>query len=191
MRKMNLFSWVLLVFSVTYSIFTPNAFSETYTRWSLPTGAKVRFGKGRIFDIKYFPDGNKIAVATAVGTWIYDVQTGEEIDLLPAQTGYVRSVAFRPDGKLFATGTNDGRIKLWDTQTGEDKATLVGHGEGVKSVAFSPKDQMLASGSYDETIQLWDIHTGERLKTLRGTWRRCVLRGILSGWRDNCKRCKG
>ena len=59
----------------------PNAFSEQYTRWGLPTGAKTRFGKGKIFDIKYFPDGNKIAVATTVGTWIYDVQTGEEIDL--------------------------------------------------------------------------------------------------------------
>ena len=61
----------------------PNVFSEQYTRWGLPAGAKTRFGKGRIFDIKYFPDGNKIAVATTVGTWIYDVQTGTEIDLLP------------------------------------------------------------------------------------------------------------
>lgn len=104
MRKMNLFRLVFFTFFVVYSIVTPNAFSEGHTRWSLPTGAKARFGKGRIYDIKYFPNGNKIAVATTVGTWIYDVLTGEEIDLLPAHTGYVRSVAVSSDGNLFATG---------------------------------------------------------------------------------------
>ena len=96
-------------------MFVSNAFCEQYIGWGLPIGAKARFGKGKIFDIKYFPDGNKIAVATTVGTWIYDVHTGTEIDLLPAQTGYVRSVAFSPDGTLFATGNDDGRIELWDT----------------------------------------------------------------------------
>ena len=154
MREMNLLRLVLFTFFVMSSIFTPNAFSEQYTRWSLPTGAKARFGKGSISDIKCFPDGNKIAVATTVGTWIYDVQTGEEIDLLRAHATYVRSVAFSPDGNLFATGNNDGSIELWDTQTGENKATLVGHGGGVSSVAFSPKAQILASGSFDRTIQL-------------------------------------
>ena len=146
----------------------PNAFSEQYTRWGLSTGAKTRFGKGKIFDIKYFPDGNKIAVATTVGTWIYEVQTGEEIDLLPAHATYVRSVAFSPDGTLFATGNDDGSIEVWDTQTGENKATFVGHGGSVNSVAFSPQEQILASGSYDNTVQLWDVHTGEPLKTFRG-----------------------
>ena len=85
-------------------MFISNTFCEQYIGWGLPTGAKARFGKGRIFDIKYFPDGNKIAVATTAGTWIYDVQTGTAIDLLSARTGYVSFVAFSPDGKRFAYG---------------------------------------------------------------------------------------
>ena len=71
MNMMNQLRLVFLVFPVMYSIFTANAFAEEYTRWGLPTGAKTRFGKGRIFDIKYSPDGNKIAVATT--TWHLDI----------------------------------------------------------------------------------------------------------------------
>ena len=159
MNMMNRLRLVLLVLPLVYSIFTPNAFPEPYTRWGLPTGAKARLGKGKIHDIKYFPEGDKIAVATTVGTWIYDVETGREINLLPAYATYIRSVAFSSDGKMFATGDNDGRIELWDTHTVENRATLVGHDDDVRSVAFSPKGGVLASGSHDGTIQLWDIPT--------------------------------
>ena len=37
---------------------------------------KHGLGKGRINAVQYFPDGNKIAVATAIGTWIYDGPDG-------------------------------------------------------------------------------------------------------------------
>ena len=160
----------------------PNAFSEQYTRWGLPTDAKTRFGKGRIFDIKYFPDGNKIAVATTVGTWIYDVQTGTAIDLLPARTGYVNSVAFSPDGKRFATGGgSDGRIELWDAQTGENRAVLVGHDDDVTSVAFSPKAQVLVSGSYDGDGSVMGCPHKRTFKNTQRTWRCRALHSIFSG----------
>ena len=190
MNMMNRFRLVFFVFSVMYAIFTVNAFSEEYTRWGLPTGAKTRFGKGRVYDIKYFPDGNKIAVATTIGTWIYDAQTGEEINLLSAHTEYVKSVAFSPDGKVFATGSGDKTIMLWDTDTGKHKTTLIKHEGTVTSVAFSPGGNILASGSYDDTVQLWDIHAGKPLKTLRGHEGQSVLRGIFSEWRDNRNGCR-
>ncbi|RKU06677.1 hypothetical protein C6503_25560 [Candidatus Poribacteria bacterium] len=81
MNLKDLLRLVCLIFSVMYLSFVQSTFSEQYKHWGLPTDAKTRFGKGRISDIKYFPDGNKIAVATGVGTWIYDVPTGKEIDL--------------------------------------------------------------------------------------------------------------
>lgn len=168
MNIRNLIRIVFFIISVMYSVLLPNAFSDESTRWGLPTGAKARFGKSRINDIKYFPDGNKIAVATTIGTWIYDVHSGDEIDLLTEHTGYVSSVAFSHDGKIFATGSGDNTVRLWDTQIGQNISTLVGHTGSVVSIAFSPKGQILASGSHDDTIQLWNFHTGEPLKTLRG-----------------------
>ena len=79
--------------------FLANAFAEAYMHWGLPPGAKIRLGKGKINAVHYFPDGNKLAVATAIGIWIYDVQTGEELDLLTEHAGQVYSIDFSSDGK--------------------------------------------------------------------------------------------
>ena len=72
-------------------------------QWHLPEGAKARLGKGWINDIVYSPDNTLLAVASSVGVWLYDVQTGQELDLLTSHTNWVRTVAFSPDGRTLAS----------------------------------------------------------------------------------------
>ena len=78
------------------------------------------------------------------------------------------SVAFSPDGKLFATGDINGAISLWNTSTRREILTCKGHTDRVYSITFSPDGQTLASGSIDQTIRLWNIHTGQCFHTLQG-----------------------
>jgi WD40 repeat protein len=76
-------------------------------------------------------------------------------------------VAFSPDGRLLASGSDDQTVKLWDVETGQEVRTLRGHNGGVWSVAFSPDGRLLASGSGDGTVKLWDVATGQEVRTLQ------------------------
>jgi len=51
-------------------------------------------------------------------------------------------LAFRPDGKVLASGGSDGIIKLWDVETGKELAALAapGKGPGIKNLLFPPMD---------------------------------------------------
>ena len=92
----------------------------------------------------------------------------DELLTLKGHSGRVHSIAFSPDGKCLASGSQDQTIKLWDTATGTELLTLKGHSSGVVSVAFSPDGKLLASGSVDKTVKLWNTATGKELLTFKG-----------------------
>jgi hypothetical protein len=87
---------------------------------------------------------------------------------LTGHTGWVRGVAFSPDGRLLATASTGRTARLWDPATGECVRTLTGHAEAVYGVAFSPDGRLLATASMDSTAKLWDPATGECVGTLTG-----------------------
>ena len=83
-------------------------------------------------------------------------------------TDIIWSVAFRPNGVMLASGSQDRTIRLWNLNNGKLKITLTGHTDAVNSVAFSPDGQTLASGSWDGTIRLWNPNNGNLKTTLTG-----------------------
>src|SRR4051794_143553 len=101
-------------------------------------------------------------------------QEQKERTTLRGHTKPVRSVAFSPDGKTLASGSEDSTIKLWEVTTGKERAILKGHTSSVFAVVFSPDGKTLASGSSaqkgtsDDTIKLWDVATGKERATLKG-----------------------
>ena len=134
-------------------------------QWHLPEGVKARIGSGRVNVMRYSPDGNLLAVGSAIGVWIYDAHTAEPRSLLAAHSAVINSVSFTPDGETLAAACEDGTIRVWDLSTGEQKHTFTRreYSFGVDSVSFTADGRTLAATSFDD-LDLWDIVTGVRKK---------------------------
>ena len=151
--------------------------------------------EGGVESVAFSPDGKTIAAGygfvgvgvVGYGVVLWDVATRRRLaeDPLPVKEGYVKSVAFSPDGKTIAAGYVGG-VVLWDVATrrrlAEDPLPVK---EGdVASVAFSPDGKTIAAG-YDHLppppppspvvgghsyvgvvgygVVLWDVATRRRL----------------------------
>lgn len=156
-------SWLLV------SLLLLNSFGQNETQMGLPENAISLTGYGTPNDIAYSPDGKQLALAASIGIWLYDTDTYKPLSLLTGHTDSVRTVKYAANGKLLASGSSDGTIRIWDPQTTKNIAVLTGHQNGVTDIAISGDSQTLASVGADEKfVRLWNINTHKPIADLTG-----------------------
>ena len=127
--------------------------------------------KDPIYSVAFHPDSNLLASGggskykTTEGKkviiYLWDINNQELINTFIGHDLRVNALAFSPDGKTLASGSNDRTIRLWDISSGKQLQILVGHSDNVSNVAFSPDGKSLFS-SGGGGINKWNVENGRR-----------------------------
>jgi WD40 repeat protein len=81
----------------------------------------------------------------------------------------VTCLAFSPDGKSLASGSNDGTLRLWDVESGKELRQFGDALDRLSCVAFTPDGKSLVGGNQhpeQRGVTVWDVETGKELRTL-------------------------
>ena len=127
--------------------------------------------KDPIYSVAFHPDSNLLASGggskykTTEGKkviiYLWDINNQELINTFIGHDLRVNALAFSPDGKTLASGSNDRTIRLWDISSGKQLQILEGHSDNVSNVAFSPDGKSLFS-SGGGGINKWNVENGRR-----------------------------
>jgi WD40 repeat protein/tRNA A-37 threonylcarbamoyl transferase component Bud32 len=152
---------------VTAVVFSPDgtrlasAERDRVKVWNAATGelALTLNGGGHV---AFSPAGTLLAspADSSGGVRVWELPSGRERHFLKAHRYVVNAVAFSPDGRRLATGSNDFTVKLWDLVTWQETCTLKGHTSAVTDVAFTPDGYGLVSRSERGAARVWDASPG-------------------------------
>lgn len=82
-------------------------------------------------------------------------------------TGWVKAVAWSPNGTRIASGSWDNTVQLWNAADGRFVYVHSDHCSWINAVAWSPNSTRIASASNDGTVHVWDANTGREIFTKR------------------------
>jgi len=130
-----------------------------------------------IVDLAFSPDGKLLGTAND-RDWVrfssyryygalWGVEAANLQKYLLGQTQWITSVAFSPDGQLFATASDDSSIIIWQVKAGSLERKIETSIGGMTGIDFSPNNLLLAAGSWDGVLGLWQVNNGNLLRTMQ------------------------
>ena len=142
--------------------------------WNLDSHAAMEFDKFKeeVWTVKFSPDGSVLSYANR-HWWgsvvpFKNIATGKEVKRLKGFKfggGAVASVAYSPDGNFFASGQDDGTVRLWET-AGFNEISPVSVSSNALSLVFGPvqyerkrqpSKYVLAVGCRDGSIKMLEL----------------------------------
>jgi WD40 repeat protein len=102
-------------------------------------------------------DARRLALMEAdYGMVVFDPASRSVTAPMPHDAA-VHAACFTPDGRVLATGTMDGMLRLWDADTAEPLSPPMPHASWVMSVAVSPDGQRFFTGVNGGVLSEWSV----------------------------------
>jgi eukaryotic-like serine/threonine-protein kinase len=137
-----------------------------------PIGPPIAHRWSYVRAVAFSPDGRRFATSshsrgpdeassTSTTCQIWDAATARPTSPLLPHINYASAMAFRPDGRVLATGDYSHGVHLWDVETGTHLGPPLRAGAIVLCLSFSPDGGILAAGTAEPVMQvvLWDLAT--------------------------------
>lgn len=96
-----------------------------------------------------------------------DILSNRSVKRLLGHREAVTSLSFGPQGRLLASSSHDGTVRIWDLfskDSSKSLAILTEHQSHVSVAKFSSDGHWLATGGYDATARLWDMTSADPAK---------------------------
>lgn len=121
-----------------------------------------------VLAVAFSPDSETVATGGEDGTvLVWNTDRPEDPTRLTPGQGFVRSIAYSPDGGLLAAAVADD-IVAWEIEglRAGPEIEIGDHADFVAAVAFSPDGTRLATASRDGAVKIWDLGAGAEAQTL-------------------------
>ncbi|UCC96476.1 MAG: protein kinase [Phycisphaerales bacterium] len=120
-------------------------------------------------DLAWTPDGDALTFIDRETIMIWDVGSRQVSQLSPSRA---TTLAWSPDGKVLASGNQEGDVQFLDATSGENTHSHVSFCFGsINQVRFSPDGRFLATATAENgTVFLWDAHTWQPLYKRQICW---------------------
>jgi len=113
------------------------------------------------------PHGKRAVSGGHDGTLrLWELETGECLNILRRHTDTVSSVCMTADGKKAVSGSYDRTIRVWDPDSGECLKTIQCHQGKVVNVRVSPDGKSAIVVCEDGNLLMWELETGDRFSIL-------------------------
>jgi WD40 repeat protein/serine/threonine protein kinase len=117
--------------------------------------------------LAFSPDGKLLAISCMDGSFrVWDVATSQVVTNWAATREFDSwghaAVAFSSDGRYFATGDVEGRIRIMGLPEWKELAQFTASKDGISALEFSPDSKTLVSGAAfgDSTAKVWSVPDG-------------------------------
>eukprot|EP00177_Eucheuma_denticulatum_P001498 GFKZ01002683.1.p1 GENE.GFKZ01002683.1~~GFKZ01002683.1.p1 ORF type:complete len:696 (-),score=59.31 GFKZ01002683.1:912-2690(-) len=109
------------------------------------------------------PGGKMVAVAEDDRPiQVIDGESGDRIAQLCGHDHYSFATGWHPDGRIFATGSQDQTCRVWDVRNMSQAFRVLGaHTGAVRSLRFSSCGRFLAMAEPRDFVHIFDVNRGE------------------------------